>query len=73
MTLKYNTKERIYKIKLTDTGNRLVVAKAGEGRKRWEPAISRCKPVSTEWMNNRVLLNHTGKCTQYPVITYDEN
>ena len=66
-------KERIYKIKLTDTGNRLVVAKAGEGRKPWEPGISRCKSVSTEWMNNRVLLYRTGKCTQYSVITYDEN
>ena len=41
--------------RLTDTGNRLVVAK-GEGDGRgidWEFGISRCKLVYGEWIKNR--------------------
>ena len=31
----------------------------------WELGISRYKPVYREWIN-KVLLNSTGKCIQYP-------
>ena len=53
--------------------NRLMLAK-GEvrmGRMDWEFGISRCKPVYTQWINNRVLLYSTGNYIQYPVINYN--
>ena len=50
------------KQRLTDMEDRLVVAK-GEGYgggKDWEFGISRCKPLYTGWINNKVLLYNTG-------------
>jgi len=38
---------------------------AGEG-KGWEFGISRCKPVYTKQINNKVLLYSTGNHIQYP-------
>ena len=34
----------------------------------WELGISRCKLVSIEWINNKVLLYSAGNYIQYPVI-----
>ena len=47
---------------LTDIENRFVVAKGREGGEGvgWEFGISRCKLLSIEWMNNKVLLYSTG-------------
>ena len=56
-----------------DIENRLVVAK-GEGvggGMEWEVGISRCKRLYTEWINNKVLLYHTGNYIQYPVINHN--
>ena len=56
--------------RLTDTENRLVVAKGnwGGGGKDWEPGISRCKLSQVGWINNKVLLYSAGNYVQYPVI-----
>ena len=43
---------------MTDIEKRLVVA-TGEGvagGMEWEPGVSRCKLLYTEWINNKVLL-----------------
>ena len=39
----------------------------------WEFAISRCKLLQTEWINNKVLLlgYSTGNYIQYPVINHN--
>ena len=52
-----------------DMENRLVVAKRkGSGRGMdWEVGV-RCKLFYREWMNNKILLYHTGNYTQYPMI-----
>ena len=42
----------------------------GQGGMDWEFGISRCKLLSREWINNRVLLYSTGKCIQHPVIKH---
>ena len=70
--LKCDRNEHIYETKtLTDTENRLVVAKqgVGEGKDR-EFGISRCKLVYIGWINNKVLLYSTGNYIQYPVINH---
>ena len=71
--LKCDRNEHIYETKtLTDTENRLVVAKqgVGEGKDR-EFGISRCKLVYIGWINNKVLLYSTGNYIQYPVINHN--
>ena len=59
--------------RLTDTDNRLVVAKGerGYGGMNWEFGISRCKLLYIEWTNNKVLLYSTGNYIQYPVINHN--
>ena len=42
------------------------------GGKDWEFGVSRCKPLYTEWINNKVLLYSTGNYIQYPVINHRE-
>ena len=37
----------------------------------WEFRISRCKLLSIGWINNKVLLDSTGNCIQYPVINHN--
>ena len=56
--LKYGTNEPVYKTeRLTDTENRLVVAKGrGGGGKDWEFGVSRCKLLHIGWINGKVLL-----------------
>ena len=55
---------------LTVIENRLLVAKleGGRGGMNWEVAVSRCKLLYIEWLNNKVLLYSTGSYIQYPVI-----
>ena len=58
---------------LTDTENRLVVAK---GEKGWEGmdcmfGISRCKLGYVGWINNQVLLCSTGNYILYPDINQE--
>ena len=50
---------------LTDIESRLAVAKGREGGEGmgWEFGISRCKLLSIEWMNSKVLLCSTGNYT----------
>ena len=52
--LKYDTNEPLYenKSRITDIGNRLVVAKGAEVG--WEAGVSRCKLLYVEWINNKV-------------------
>ena len=60
--------------KQTHVENKLVVAKGGgvERGMAWEFGVSRCKPLSIEWINNRDLLYGTGNYIQYPV-TMEKN
>ena len=37
----------------------------------WEFGISIGKLLYIGWMNNKVLLNSTGNCIQYPVINHN--
>ena len=37
----------------------------------WEAEVSRCKRVSVEWINNKVLLYSTRNSIQYLVINHD--
>ena len=37
----------------------------------WEFGVSRCKLLSVEWTNSRVLLHNIGNYVQYPVINYN--
>ena len=39
-----------------------------EGGMEWEFAVSRCKLLYIEWINNKVLLFSTGNYIQYSVI-----
>lgn len=50
------------------------VWQGGEGRKgiNWEFGMTRCKPLSKEQINNRVLLYSIGNNVQYPVIRHNE-
>ena len=71
--LKYNTNELIYKQKQTHR-HRVETRgypgeKWGRGKRGWEFKVCTCKLFLTEWMNNRVLLQSTGNCVQYPVKT----
>jgi len=52
--LKYDTNEPLYenRSRITDIGNRLVVAKGVEVG--WEVGVSRCKLLYVEWINNKV-------------------
>ena len=56
-----------------DIENRCVVAK-GEGSRGglgWEFGISRCKPLYTGWINNKVLLHSIGNYIQYTGISHN--
>ena len=40
--------------------------------KEWEPGISGCKLLDTEWINNKEIYSIlTGKYIQYPVINHN--
>ena len=55
--LKYDTNELIYETETdSQTERRLVVAKGGGAGRGWEFGISRCKLLSREWINNKILL-----------------
>ena len=74
--LKYDTKEPVYKTEtLTDTENRLVMAKEEGGWEGmdWESGVSRCKLQYIGWINHQVLLYSTGNYIQYPGINIMEN
>ena len=45
------------KQRIRDIEKRLVITKGKEGGREmgWEFEISRCKPVYSEWINNKVL------------------
>ena len=46
-----------------------MVAKEGGGKgMEWEFGISRCRPLCTEWISNKVLPYSTGNYIQYSVI-----
>ena len=66
--LKYDTNEPLYenRSRITDIGNRLVIAKGVEVG--WEVGVSRCKLLYVEWINNKVWLYSTENCIQYPKI-----
>ena len=72
--LKYGTNEPIYRNRLTDIENRLVVAKGEEGGRGtdWEFGVGRCKLLHLEWINSKVLLCSTGNYIQYPVVNHKE-
>ena len=42
------------------------------GRTAWEVGVSRCKLLYIERLNNKVLLNSTGKYIQYPMIKHNK-
>ena len=42
----------------------------GRGR-HWEFGVRRCKLLHREWINNKVLMQSTGKYIQYPVINHN--
>ena len=54
--------------RLTDTENRVVVAKGEEGgfETDWEFGAGRRKQLYLEWIRNEVLTNSTGNYTQSP-------
>ena len=54
--------------RLTDTENRLMVAKGerDEGGKDWECGMSRCNVLHAGWINNKVPLYNAGNYIQYP-------
>ena len=56
--------------RLTDTENRLVVAKGDRGgrRKDCQFGVSRCNLLDIGWINKKVLLCTTGICIWCPVI-----
>ena len=56
--LKYGTSEPIY---ITDTENRLMVAKGkgGGSGMGWKFGVSRYKLLHLEWINNKLLLGTT--------------
>ena len=60
--LKYDTNELIYETETdSQTQKRLVVVKGdgvNGGRMAWEVGFSRCKLLYTEWINNKVQLQH---------------
>ena len=37
----------------------------------WEFGLSRCNLLCVEWINNKVPLDSTGTCIQYPVINHN--
>ena len=41
------------------------------GKMVWEVGVSRCKPLYTGWINNKVLLYSTGNCIQHPMIHHN--
>ena len=71
--LKYDTNELVYERERdSQTENRLVVAKGeGEGWRDWKFGVSRCKLLSREWINNKVLLYSTENYIQYPGINHN--
>ena len=71
--LKYNVNEAVYKTETDrDTENRCVVAAVGHRRQtEWEFTISRCKLLSVECTNSRVLLHNIGNYIQYPLINHN--
>ena len=44
----------------------------GGGGVEWEVGVSRCTLLYIEWINNKVLLYHTGNSNQYPVVNIME-
>ena len=73
--LKYNTNEHIYETETDSQTQRtdlwLPRGMRGGGGMDWKFGVSRCKPLYIEWINNKVLLNSTGKYIQYPVINHN--
>ena len=66
--LKYDMNKLIYETESdSDMEDRLVVAEGEQGGSGmdWELAISRCKLLHGEWINNKVLLCSTGNYIQY--------
>ena len=62
------------KQKQTHRHRKQTVVSKGEGLgKGWsgELGINRCKPLYTEWINNKILLCGTGHYIQYPGINHN--
>ena len=57
--------------RFTDIANRPVVARGYRGRDGLESGISRCRPLSIEWINNRILLCSTGNYIQHLVTNHN--
>ena len=57
LNLKFGTNEPIYTTETLTDMDRLVVAGGGGG---WEFGVSRCALLHLGWMNDEVLLYHTG-------------
>jgi len=59
--------------RLTDIGNRLVVANGEKwwGRMGWEFGINRCKLLYIEWIKHKLLVYSTENYIQYPVINHN--
>ena len=68
--LKYDTNELIYENDSQTQRTDLWSPRGRGGRVgiEWEVGISRCKLRYIEWINNKVLLQSTGKYIQHPVI-----
>ena len=73
--LKCGTNEPIYKIETDSQTYRidlwLLRGRQRGGGKDWEFAVSRCKLLYIEWINNKVLLYSTGNYIQYPEINHN--
>ena len=68
--LKYDTNELIYKTEIDSQTQRTdlwLPRERGDGT-----GISRCKPVFTERISNKVLLYSTGNYIQYLIINHNE-
>ena len=67
------------KMNLTETGSEtyridlwLPRGEGKGGKLDWEFGTNRCKVLSMEWINNKILLYSTGNCIQYSIINHDE-
>ena len=71
--LKYDTNGPVKQKQNHRHRDRLVVAKVEwvGGGMEWEVAVSRCKLLYIEWINDNVLLYSTGNYIQYPVINHN--
>ena len=73
-SLKYDTNELIHETEIGSQTERtdLLLPRSGGGRgMEWEFAISRCKLLHLEWINNKVLLYSSGNYIQYPWINHN--